>query len=173
MIREDKVSLSHRRAELVTRPTEILSTEARVRVQGELSLINAKIKALNTTEAAQLKARADQRRFAGLAEAQANAAREQTGPPAILPQDEPEESDAEDSGQATMIDAWIDAVLLRHDVNFTRSAAGKIRFDGSAEKVALLEILIAGIYATAQGEELPELPSERQKPKKTSKPKKR
>lgn len=92
MIREDKVSLAHRRAELVTRLTEILSTEDRVRIQGELSLINAKIKALNTTEAAQLKARADQRKVAGLAQAQANAARAQIRTRATLPQDDPRTS---------------------------------------------------------------------------------
>jgi len=168
MIREDKVSLSHRRAELVTRLAETLPTEDRVRIQGELSLLNAKIKALNTTEAAQLKARADQRRIAGLAEAQANASRAQPRAHIRLPQDGPERSD-EDPGQTTMIDAWIDAVLLRHDIIFTRSTSGKIRFP---EKEALLEILIAGLYAAAQGQELPELPSEVSKTKKTSKSKK-
>jgi hypothetical protein len=173
MIREDKVSLAHRRAELVTRLTEILSTEDRVRIQGELSLINAKIKALNTTEAAQLKARADQRKVAGLAEAQVNAARAQIRTHTVLPQDEPEESNDENLGQTATIEAWIDGVLLRHDVHFTRSEAGKIRFDVSTEKIALLEVLIAGIYAAAQDQELPEMPSEVPKVKKTAKSKKR
>jgi hypothetical protein len=171
MIKEDKVSLSHHRAELVTILAGALSAEDRVRIQGELSVINAKIKALNTTQAAQLKAIADQRKIAGLAEAQANATRARTRASGDLSQDKPEESD-EDPGQTAVIDAWIDAVLLRHDVDFTRSHSGKITFSCSPEWAAVLEALVAGIYATTRGEKLPDLPSA-PKSKKTAKPKKR
>lgn len=75
MIEEDKVTLTRQRAELVESLATPLSVEDRVRIQGELSIVNAKIKALNTTAAAQLKAEADRRKVQGLAEAQANAAR--------------------------------------------------------------------------------------------------
>lgn len=171
MTKEDKVSLSHRRAELVTCLTGTLSAEDRIRLQGELSIINAKIKTLNTTQAAQLKALADQRKVAGLVEAQANAARARTRVNG-LSQNKPEES-AEDPGHPPALDAWIDAVLLRHDVDFTRSRTGKITFACSPEWAALLEVLVTGIYAAAQGQELPDLPSGPPRPKKTGKPKKR
>ena len=78
IMQEDKTALTHKRVDLLRSLTGTLSTEDRVRIQGELSVINAKIKALNTTQAAQLKATADQRKLAGLAEAQANAARSRT-----------------------------------------------------------------------------------------------
>ncbi len=177
IVQEDKVSLSRRRAELVTSLTGTLSVEDRVRIQGELSLINAKIKAQNTTQAAQLKAAADQRKVAGLAEAQANAARARArangAPPNRLEEgDEPEE-DAADPGQTSAIDAWIDAVLLRHDVDFTRSRAGKITLDIPPKWAAVLEVLITSIYATARGQELPELPREEPRSRKASKPKRR
>jgi hypothetical protein len=171
MIREDKATLSHQRAELVTSLAGTLSPEDRVRIQGELSVINAKIKALNTTQAAQFKAIADQRKVAGIAEAQANATRAQTRARGGLPQNKSEEHE-EDPGQTATIDAWIDAVLLRHDVDFTRSRSGKITFNCSPEWAAVLEVLVTGIYATAQGQELPDL-SSAQKSKKTTKPKKR
>ena len=48
-------------------------------------------------------------------------------------------------------------MLLRHDVDFSRSSIGKITLDGSPWAV-VLEVLVAGIYAVAQGQELPELP---------------
>jgi hypothetical protein len=72
---EDKVTLARQRAELVDILAAPLPVEERVRIQGELSIVNAKLKALSTTEAARLKAAADRRKVAGLAEAQANAAR--------------------------------------------------------------------------------------------------
>ena len=109
---EDKVTLSHRRAELVTSLTGTLSVEDRVRIQGELSLINAKIKAQNTMQAAQLKATADQRKVAGLAEAQANAARARARANGTPPHNEPEPEEAdEDPDQTAVIDAWMSTSL--------------------------------------------------------------
>lgn len=171
MIKEDKISLTHRRAELVTVLAGPLPPEDRVRIQGELSVINAKIKALNTTQHAQLKALANQRKAAGLAEAQANATRAQTRAQGLL-QTRSEEND-DDPGQTSAIDAWIDAVLLRHDIEFTRSSTGKITFGCSPDWAPVLEILFAGIAALARGQELPELPSAAPRAKKTAKPKKR
>jgi len=171
MIKEDKISLTHRRAELVTVLAGPLPTEDRVRIQGELSVINAKIKALNTTQHAQLKAIADQRKAAGLAESQANAARAQIR--AHLPQVKPPEDSDDNANQGSAIDAWIDAVLLRHDIEFTRSSTGKIVFGCSPDWASVLEILFAGIDALARGQQLPELPSASPRPKKTAKPKKR
>lgn len=170
MIKEDKFSLTHRRAELVTVLAGPLSTEDRARIQGELTVINAKIKALNTTQHAQLKALADQRKAAGLAEAQANAARALAH---ILPQTKPSENSADASDQISATDAWIDTVLLRHDIDFTRSSTGKIVFSCSPEWAAVLEMLVAGIEAAARGQELPDLPSEAPRSKKTAKSKKR
>lgn len=173
MIKEDKVSLSHKRAELVTRLGGPLPPEERVRIQGDLSLLNAKIKALNTTEAAQLKARADQRKIAGLAEAQANAARARArGPGGPSTPEEIEEA----PDPISTLDAWIDAVLLRHDVDFVRGGTGKVVCH-NPEWANVIEILIDGLYAVAQGQKLPDLPAEppRAAPeaKKTAKPKKR
>lgn len=174
MIKEDKISLTHRRAELVAVLAGPLPPEDRVRIQGELSVINAKIKALNTTQHAQLKALADQRKAAGLAEAQANAARAQTRAHGLLQTRSEESNDGPD--QTSAIDAWIDAVLLRHDIEFTRSSTGKITFGCSPDSpdwAPVLEILFAGIAALARGQELPELPSAAPRAKKTAKPKKR
>lgn len=169
---EDKVTLSHRRAELVTSLTGTLSVEDRVRIQGELSLINAKIKAQNTMQAAQLKATADQRKVAGLAEAQANAARARARANGTPPHNEPEPEEAdEDPDQTAVIDAWIDAVLLRHDVDFTRSGTDELTLDIPPKWAAVLEVLITGIYAASRGQELPELPREELRPRKASKPK--
>jgi hypothetical protein len=163
MIEEDKVALTHRRAKLVTSLAGPLSAEARVHIQGELSILNARIKALNTTQAAQLKAHADQRRVAGLAEAQANTTRYRTRVHGDLSQNRPEET--EDSGQLPAIDAWIDAVLLRHDIDFTRSPTGKITFGCPSEWEAVLEVLVTGIYAAAQGQTLPDLPNGTPRPR--------
>jgi len=113
---DDKTTLTHQRTALVESLLTPLSAQERIRVQGELSLINAKIKAQNTTLAAQLKAAADQRKVSGLLEAQANAARAQGRTPRV----------PDPSTPATATDAWIDAVLLHHDIDFTRTAAGKI-----------------------------------------------
>lgn len=166
---EDKVFLTRKRVELVEILMMLLSTEERVRIQGELSIVNAKIKALNTTSAAQLKAAADRRKVAGLTEAQANAARARanlkgSGAPLYVSADEIDDDD--DPGQTAAIDGWIDAVLLRHDVNFSRGATGalKLTSDPSHPHVpqklaAAIELLATGLYAAARGKELPDLPS--------------
>ena len=144
-----------------------MPTEERERVQGALAAINAQIKALNTTEAARLKAAADRRKAVGLAEAQANADRARVkigGTPE--PEDAPED---DDPGQTSAIDGWIDAVLLRHDVTFTRARDGKLTIH-DAPCAPVLGMLVDGIYATARGQELPDLPILPKKaPKKTKK----
>jgi len=168
MIEEDKVTLTRTRAELVESLAGQLPTAERVRIQGELSLVNAKIKALNTIQAAQLKATADQRKIAGLTEAQANAARAAARRGLIVPSTSaPIGDDADDDpGQTAAIDGWIDAALLRNDVDFTRDARGRVTLTSDPsrphvpQKLAVtIELLINGIYATTRGQELPDLPS--------------
>lgn len=154
---EDKVFLTRKRVELVEILTTPLSTEERVRIQGELSIVNAKIKALNTTSAAQLKAAADLRKVAGLTEAQANAARARAR---INGSRAPEHED-DDPGQTAAIDGWIDAVLMRYDVDFIRSATGTLTLTSPPvpRKLAdAIELLVTGINAAARGQELPDLP---------------
>lgn len=168
MIEEDKVTLMRTRAELIESLAARLSNDDRVRTQTELSVVNAKIKALNTIEAARLKAAADRRKAAGLAEAQANAARARINGPRV--DDLPEEAPP---GQTEVIDGWIDAVLLRHDIDFTRTRAGTLTIDGAAKWASVLGMLIDGIYATARGQELPPLPNPEPKPTKPAKPRKR
>lgn len=184
---EDKVTLTSHRAELVERLATQLSPEDRVNVQGQLSLVNAKIKTLNTTQAAQLKADADRRKIAGLAEAQANANRavaRAQGKPSSWPSSAPGEpgfgdpinkkslaevtpgdDGDDDPGQTEAIDGWIDAVLLRNDVDFTRDAKGRVALTSDPSRphvpqklAATIELLIAGISAAARGQELPDLP---------------
>jgi hypothetical protein len=166
---EDKVSLAAKRAELVEISLQPLPPEERIRIQGELSIVNAKIKALNTTSAAQLKAAADRRKAAGMAEAQANAVRARAnlnGSGTIVgPIDDEAEDD--DPGQTAAIDGWIDAVLLRHDVDFVRGATGTLKLTSTPSRphipqklAATIELLAAGLYAAARGQELPDLPSE-------------
>lgn len=168
---EDKVSLTRKRVELVESLATPLPPEERVRIQGEISVINAKLKALNTTAAAQLKAAADRRKVAGLAEAQANAARARARVNGTATPEEDPGNEDDDPGRTAAIDGWIDAVLLRHDVEFTRSRTGKLTLV-AAPKV--IEALIDGVYAAARGEELPELPSAAPKPRqKAPKTKKR
>ena len=182
---EDKVSLAAKRAELVQISLGPLPPEERIRIQGELSVINAKIKAMNTTSAAQLKAAADRRKAAGLAEAQANAARAR----AHLNGGQIDEPEDDDPGQTAAIDGWIDAVLLRHDVDFFRDALGRIGLSSDPSRphvpqnlAATIELLIAGVIAAARGQELPDLPPvppvegryvPKPKPKAKAKPKKR
>jgi hypothetical protein len=195
MIEEDKAALSRLRADLVESLTAPLSNEDRVRVQGELSVVNARIKALNTTEAARLKAAADRRRAAGLAEAQGNAARAAIKSPGSWPSSAPGESgfgdpinkrsirdragtpgdddEDDDPGQTAAIDGWIDAVLVRHDVDFTRSRAGTLAINADPKWATVLWTLIDGIYAATRGQELPPLPSTAPRPPKSAKPKKR
>ena len=161
---EDKVTLARKRAELIEGLNSApLSTEDRVRLQGELSITNAKIKALNTTEAARLKATADRRKVAGLVEAQANTARARAN--AGLHDELPSDDD-DDPGQTAAIDGWIDAVLLRHDVEFARDVKGGLMVTNDPKRrapmpqnlAAAIELLIAGVYAAARGQELPDLP---------------
>lgn len=199
MIAEDKVELTRKRAELIERLSTQISSDTRVRIQGELALINAKIKAINTTTAAKLKADADRRRVAGLAEAQANAARARAN--AGLPVDSGFQhhyrddlacpacgtdssagcvagsEDDDDPGQTAAIDSWVDAVLLRHDVEFTRDAKGRVTVTNDPARTApmpqnlaaAIELLVSGVYAGARGQELPELPSAAPKPGKATK----
>lgn len=154
---EDKVELSRKRAELVELSLQPLPPEERVRIQGELSVINAKIKALNTLAAAKLKADADRRKALGLAEARAGLARARAkihggGPN----EDEPED---DDPGQTAAIDGWVDAMLLRNDVDFTRSEDGTLSLDVAPKWAIVIGMLIEGLYAAARGGELPDLPS--------------
>ncbi|HSX22416.1 MAG TPA: hypothetical protein VLE97_06525 [Gaiellaceae bacterium] len=194
---EDKVQLTRQRAELIEKLSTQIPTDTRVRIQGELALINAKIKAINTTTAAKLKADADRRRVAGLAEAQANAARARANAGLSVGLDFEHHfrddlacpacgtdssvgcvagagSEDDDPGQTSAIDSWIDAVLLRHDVEFTRSRGGKLTLPAAP---AVLLVLIDGIYAAARGQELPDLPATPAKaekpPKAAAKQKKR
>ena len=149
----DKVTLISKRAELVESLAKPQLPEERVRIQGELSIVNAQIKALNTTEAAQLKAAADRRKAAGLAEAQANAvrARAKIGMPNV------EDADP-DPAQTKAIDNWIVAVLKRGGLQVRRASDGNLDLmDVPAKWVAIISALCDGIYAAARGEELPEV----------------
>ena len=155
---ETKMELLRKRAELVEILATTLLPEERVRVQGELSVLNARIKALNTTAAAQLKAAADRRKAVGLAEAQANSARARgkigAGPV-------PDGAATDDAlAQAAAIDAWITTVLEDSGVKVRRSR-GKLDFvDVPAKWLVVLQRLRAGIHAAARGEELPEVEAE-------------
>lgn len=170
---EDKIALTRKRAELIellAKPT--LPPIQRVRVQGELSVLNAQIKALNTTNAAQLKAAADRRRAAGMTEFQAHSARARAnaGLPSNgsdVPHLEGADADPDDDpGQTAAIDSWIDAVLLRHDIDFARDAKGRlmvtndpsVRAPMEPNLAAAIEMLVSGIYAACRGQELPDLP---------------
>ncbi len=165
-VTEDKVTLTRQRAELVARLSTPMSTEALVQTQAQLSLINAKLKVLNTTEAARQKAEADRRKVAGLAEAQANAARALAKVGGPLPDVSYDDQD-DDPEQTNAIDGWIDAVLLRHDIDSARDAKGRVMVTGDPHErrspmpqnlAAAIELLVAGVYAAARGQELPDLP---------------
>lgn len=162
---EDKMSLTKRRVELVESLAGLLPPEERARIQGELSIVNVKIKILNTTEAAQLNAAAKRRKIAGLVEAQANAARARGKiDGGALPEDAA-------PSQTEVIDGWIDAVLLRHDVDFVREE-GELKFGthpalDPVKLVQTIAMLANGIYAAARGEELPDLPPSAPKASKT------
>lgn len=184
MIEEE--ALTRRRVELVGSLTTPLSVEDRVRIQEELRIINAKIKALNTTEAAQLKAAADRKRVAGMVEARANAARAQAKHKSTWPSSAPGDpgygdpinresiaqrearektkitqagdDEDDDPGQTAAIDAWIEAVLKRGGVKARRARDGNLDLiDAPAKWVAIVDALCSGIYAAARGEELPEV----------------
>jgi hypothetical protein len=164
---EDKVTLTRQRAELVARLSTPMSTEALVQTQAQLSLINAKLKVLNTTEAARQKAEADRRKVAGLEQARADAARALAkvgGPLHDVSQDDDHD---DDPGQTAAVDGWVDAVLLRHDIDSARDAKGRVMVtDDPHERrppmpqnlAAAIELLVAGVYAAARGQELPDLP---------------
>lgn len=156
---EDKVELSRKRAELVESLAGPLPVEERVRIQGELSIVNAKIKALNTTTAAQLKAVADRRKVAGLTEAQANAARARARLDRQLNGNGgADEAVDDDPGQTAAIDAWIVAVLQRGGIKVHRARDGGLDLlDAPAKWVAIFDALCAGIHAAARGAELPEI----------------
>jgi hypothetical protein len=149
MIEEDKVSLVRRRAELVDRLAEPLPADLRIQIQGELSVVNAKIKAINTTQAAQLKATADRRKVAGLAEARMNAERARAKAGGDDADDDP--------GQTTAIDTWIVAVLRRGGVKVRVRDGAVLLDDAPAKWVAIVDALREGIHAAARGEELPEI----------------
>ena len=172
MIEEDKVSLTRKRVELVESLATPLPPEERVRVQGELSVVNAKIKALNTMAAVRLKITADRRKVLGLAEAQANAARARARVNGTTAPEEDPGNEDDDPGQTEAIDGWIDGVLLRHDVEFSRSRTGKLTIDVAPKWANVFGALIEGVYAAARGQELPDLPSAAPKAPK-AKPKKR
>ena len=156
---EDKVELARRRAEFVEILKAPMAPEEIVRIQGELRVINAKIKAINTTAAAQQKAAADRRRAAGLAEARANDTRARAKINSVTRGPTIEDSEDDDPGQTAAIDGWIDAVLLRYDVDFTRSNTGELVLGGDPKWALLMSTLVDGIYAAARGQELPDLPS--------------
>lgn len=162
---EDKVELARKRAELVTSLEAEGSFAERIRIQGELSILNAKIKAQNTMEAARLKVTADRRKAVGIAEAQANAARARANA-GLLPEAEPEDHDP---GQTEAIDGWIDAVLMRNDVDFTRSIDGALSLEIEPKWAAVIGTLIDGVYAATRGQDLPDLPSAELKAVKTAK----
>ncbi len=169
----DKVSLARRRAELVAIIAGPLSVDKRAQLQGALSIVNAKIKALNTIEAARNKAAADRKRAAGIAEAQANAVRARarlglaetangkTDPVRDLHGGDlvDDLDDALDDGaQVAAIDAWIVAVLQRGGVKVHFASDGNLDLvDAPAKWVNVVNALCSGIHAAARGEELPEV----------------
>lgn len=165
---EDKLSLTNKRITLIESLGKPMSPDKREQIQAQLRVINAQLKALHTTEAAQLKAAADRRRAAGMEQAQADTARalarakEKIGSSPMTRADYASalgiNEDDDDPGQTAAIDGWIDAVLLRHDVDFTRSRDGKIVWNVDAKWAAVLGTLTDGIYAAARGQELPDLP---------------
>lgn len=163
---EDKVLLARKRAELIEGLNSApLSTEDRVCLQGELSITNAKIKALNTTEAARLKATADRRKVAGLVEAQANTARARAN--AGLHDETPSDGDDDDDpAQTAAIDAWITTVLADSGVKVRRTRDGLDFGDIPAKWLVVLQRLRTGIHAAARGEELPEADAETVEPPK-------
>jgi hypothetical protein len=153
---EDKVSLARQRAELIEKlGSATLSPVERVRFHGDLSVINAKIKAFNTTQAAQLKAAADRRKAAGLAEAQTNAARARANA-GLAPAAANEDNDDDDPGQTAAIDAWITTVLGDSGVKVKRTRDGLDFVDVPAKWLVVLQRLRAGLHAAARGQELPE-----------------
>jgi hypothetical protein len=164
-VKEDKTTLLRQRAELVQQLSTPIGPGERLHVQNTLSVVNAKIKELNTIEAAQQKTTAVQRRAAGLAEAQANAqrARANAGLPPIIT--EPDD----DPGQVRAVDDWFTRVLTDSGI-VTKRKGDKIAYqDVPAGWVVLLQRLRAGLHAAASGEELPEAEIEPERPAKRKK----
>lgn len=149
MTEENKVALTSKRAELIELLAKPLPPEDRRRLQDELSILKAKIKAINTSNDIKLKAEADRRKAAGMAEARANAARARAN--LGLPVEKIEEED--DPAQAQAIDAWIVGVLQDHDV--TSSIADGFSFEAPPKWAAIITALRAGLHAAARGQELP------------------
>ena len=177
---EDKVTLAKKRAELIQKLATPLLPEDRARLQGELSVVNAQIKALNTTEAARLKAAADRKRAAGLAEAQANTAKARAnagdavagsgdavaGSGDAVAGSYNDDDDDDDPAQTKAIDAWIVTVLRRGGVKVHRASDGNLDIlDAPAKWVAIVDALSVGIHAAARGEELPEVTAAPKEPK--------
>jgi hypothetical protein len=165
---EDKVKLAQKRAELVTSLSK-LPPDQHARIQSELRMVNAQIKAINTSEAMKLKAAADQRRAAGLAEQHANTMRARSKIGLVDPPPGMDEDD--DPGQARAIDGWIDAVLMRHDIEFTRGPRGLAIVDADIPQkvISAIELLVQGVNDAARGKELPDLPPAAPKPQKQAK----
>jgi len=156
---EDKTTLAKRRAELVALLATPMSPGERASCQSELSVINATIKALNTTEAAQLKAAADRRKAAGLAEFHANLTRSQaTAGEVAVPEMRKLEDD--DPAQANAIDRWFIEVLGDSGIAACRqSGSGTgISYGGDIPLKwrAVLNRLHQGLHALARGAELPD-----------------
>ena len=183
---DDKQALTDQRVALIQRLNQARSPDDIARIQAELRYVNAQIKALNTTKAAQDKAAADRRKAAGLAEQHANTqraieraqAKAQASPqPSHSSAEDEDEDQDDDPGQTRAIDGWIDGLLLRHDIEFTRNVRGlAICADIPRNVTAAIELLIAGVNAAARGQELPDLPERPKaeaKPAKAAKAKKR
>lgn len=81
-----KAELQAARAECIEALASAITVGRREEVQADLSNINARLKQLNTEEARQLKAIADQRKAAGHAEQTANLRRASTKIPAMVRQ---------------------------------------------------------------------------------------
>jgi hypothetical protein len=158
-IEDNMVMLVGKRAELIDVLAGTLPPEVRICLQGELSVINAQIKALNTTKAAQLKAEADRRKIAGLTEAQANAARARARLNGGEIQHEvDDDAPDDDPAQTEAIVSWIVAVLQRGGLKVHRASDGNLDLiDTPAKWVGIIEALCAGIHAAARGQELPEI----------------
>lgn len=161
-VTEDKPTLARKRAEIAEALAGPLPAEDRVRLQAEISVINAKIKALNITESFRLKQDANVRKTAGLAEAKANAVRAQSkikGAVASASDEGDEDDEDDDPGQTKVIDGWIDAVLMRCDVDFSRDKHGQLMIKAPNQWCRVIGTLIDGINTAARGQELPDLPS--------------
>lgn len=149
---DSKATLARKRVELVEALATPQSPELRALTQGQLSAINAQLKAINKAEAAQLKAAADRRKSAGLAEAKSNATRasRKLGGLDVVADEDP--------AQTAAIDAWIVAVLRRGGVKVSLASDGNLDIvDAPTKWVAIIDALCTGIFAMARDQELPEV----------------